>query len=779
MNRSARRCGVLVVSAALLVATALGVPPPANPIQLPGAGPFDADLQQRLRQAWSAERSQSQPRTTHFNPDGSPKYINRLVFASSPYLQQHAYNPVNWYPWGEEAFAAAQRENKPILLSIGYSTCHWCHVMEQECFEDEAIAQLINEQFIAIKVDREQRPDIDAVYVAAVERMTGSAGWPLTVFLTPDRAPVYGGTYFPPEDRYGKPGLPKLLRTVADAWRTRHDEVLQAGAALSASLGKLAEPGTAVNLSADTLRAASEQLRQSFDPTNGGFGGAPKFPQAHMLQFLLRYWLRSGDTQARHMAEESLDHMARGGIHDQLGGGFHRYSTDTQWLVPHFEKMLYDQAIDARAYLEAYRATGSEADAQAARDIFAYVSRDLGAPEGAFYTAEDADSDGEEGRFYIWSRDEVIAALGQERGSLVADFFAVTNTGPLPGGRSPLSVPMPIDAFAQQRGLDASAFTRTLGDARQDLLAARNRRPRPLRDEKLVTAWNGLMVSSLAYGSIVLGDPQYAAAAARAADFVLNRVQRDGRLLRFFRNQPAPTPGYLDDYAFFILGLNDLYAATFQVRWLQEADRLSRDMVRLFADPVRGMRFSASDHEQLIAAGDDAADAALPSAQSVAALALLQLGRLTMNDAFERQGRALLAANSQEIAKAPTAYAYMLIALDFALGPTKEIVVAGPPGATDTRALLAIIRGRYLPRAVVAVHPPNDGAIESLVPFLRQQRMINGKPTAYVCENYVCKLPTNDPSTLDKLLAGGVFPVATNPSPSALGGGRVDDRPHL
>jgi uncharacterized protein YyaL (SSP411 family) len=322
-------------------------------------------------------------------------------------------------------------------------------------------------------------------------------------------------------------------------------------------------------------------------------------------------------------------------------------------------------------------------------------------------------------------------------------------------------VPTPIDAFAKQHGMDAAAFTHTLSDARQVLLAARNRRPRPLRDEKIVTAWNGLMVSSLAYGSIVLGDPQYAAAAARAADFVLSRMQRDGRLLRSFRNEPAQTPGYLDDYAFFILGLSDLYAATLEVRWLREADRLSRDMLRLFADPGRGLRFSASDHEKLIAAGDDATDAAVPSAQSVAALALLQLGRLTMNDAFERRGRALLAANSEEIAKAPTAYTAMLLALDFALGPTKEIVVAGPPDAAGTRALLATIRGRYLPRAVIAAHPPNDGAIETLVPFLKRQPMINGKPTAYVCENYVCKLPTSDPKRLDKLLAEGVSPLAT------------------
>ena len=746
-------CVLNLICLMLVSAPAMGVAGTQTPeINLPGAPAFDSGLQTRLRAAAQDNLTVSRPRTTHFNADQSPQYINRLVFESSPYLQQHAYNPVNWYPWGDEAFAAAQRENKPIFLSIGYSTCHWCHVMERECFENEAIAKLLNEHFIAIKVDREERPDIDAVYVEAVSRMTGSAGWPLSVFLTPARQPFYGGTYFPPDQ------FPKVITTLADAWRSKHDDVLQAGAQLTATLQAPTASGTTADLNADTLRKAYEQMARSFDATHGGFGRAPKFPQAHMLQFLLRFWQRSGEPQARQMAAATLDHMARGGIHDQIGGGFHRYSTDAQWKVPHFEKMLYDQAIDARAYLEAYQATGDQQDAAVARAVFAYVLRDLTAPDGGFYAAEDADSEGEEGRFYLWSREDILAVLGTERGPLIADFYGVT----APNVRTPLTIPAPIDAFAKQRGLDPATFQRKLSDANQALLAARSKRVRPLRDEKVITSWNGLMISTLAYGSTVLGDPQYAAAAARAADFILTRVQRDDRLLRSFRNGPTATPAYLDDYASVVLGLSDLYAASFDARWLRDADRLSRDMLRLFADPTSGgLRYSAADHEQLIATSDDAYDGALPSAQSLAALALLRLGRLTMNEAFESRARAVLSANSQSVSPAPQAHTAMLMALDFALGPTKEIVIAGAADADVTRTLLATVRRQYLPRSVLALHAPNDGAIEALVPFLKTQTMIDGRPVAYVCENYVCKLPTGDPKKLEQFL--GTPPPSPRP----------------
>ncbi len=724
------------------------------PIQLPGAEPFSAALQKRLHER-GAKPSTTKPPTVHVNPDGSPKYINRLIFESSPYLQQHAFNPVNWYPWGDEAFSAARGANKPIFLSIGYSTCHWCHVMERECFDDEAIARLLNEHFIAIKLDREERPDIDAVYVAAVRRMTGGGGWPLTVFLAPDGKPFYGGTYFPPEDRDGHPGLPKVLQSLTEAWNTKREELLQVGGQLVGALEQSAAPVTAANLTADTLRKGFAELQQMFDANDGGFGRAPKFPQAHTLQFLLRYWQRTGEAAARKMAEQTLEHMARGGIQDQLGGGFHRYATDANWQVPHFEKMLYDQAINARAYLEASQATGAKRYGEVARETFAYVLRDLTAPDGGFYAAEDADSDGAEGRFYTWTRAEMLTALGKEHGALMADFLGVSEAGVLPGGRSPLSIPVPVDVFVKQHDITGRSFMEMLSETRYALLAARSQRSRPARDEKIITAWNGLMISSLAYGSTVLGDPKYATVAARAADFILTHLQRDGRLLRSFRNGPSAVRGYLDDYAFFVLGLNDLYSATFDVRWLREADRLGRDMLRLFADAkTGGLRFGATDSERLIADRPDVDDASLPAAQSVAALALLQLGRLTMNQAFESQGRALLSAYSDDVAKAPTAHTEMLMALDFALGPVKEIVIAGPADTTETQALLVEVRGHYLPRSVIALHPPGDRALESLVPFLKEQKMVNGKPTAYVCENYVCKLPTNDRQQLAQLLAG-------------------------
>jgi len=739
--------GVAVVLCAVLDVRTAGAAPPA--LQLPGAPAFDADLQRRLRQAAATGE---RPRPTHANADGSPQYINRLVFASSPYLQQHAYNPVNWYPWGEEAFAAARRDNKPILLSIGYSTCHWCHVMEHECFADEAIARLINEHFIAIKVDREERPDIDSVYMAAVQRMTGNGGWPLNVFLTPDRQPFYGGTYFPPDDQGGRPGFPKVLNSLAEAWQTRHEKVLEASASLTQAIQRGTVPDSVTNLTVDTLRKAYEQMRQSFDAANGGFGHAPKFPQAHMLQFLLHYAQRTGAAPATDMVETTLDHMARGGIDDQLGGGFHRYSTDAQWRVPHFEKMLYDQAINARAYLEAMQATGTAADGEVARAIFAYVLRDLVAPGGAFFAAEDADSEGEEGRFYTWSRGEIIDTVGPSSGASIADLFAVTEPGVLPGGRSPLSIPQPPAQFAAQRQLDPQRFQKTLADVRTQLLAARRRRPRPLRDDKIITAWNGLMISSLAYGSVVLDDPQYGAAAARAADFILTNLQHDGRLLRSYRDGASATPGYLDDYSCFILGLTDLYSATFNLRWLREAERLTREMQRLFAAPGGGLQSRAGDHEALIAAVDETDDGALPAAQSVAAVVLLRLGRLTMNRSFEAQGRAILAAHSADIARAPTAHTEMLLALDFVLGPSREIVISGPSGTAGTQALLQVVAHHYLPRAVLALHPPNDSGIEALVPFLKQQPMLNDRPTAYVCENYVCKLPTNDAAKLAALL---------------------------
>jgi hypothetical protein len=737
------------------VALAVDVAPAA--IQLPGAPRFEAPLQQKLRDAWKAQASSVRPRTAHLGADGSPQYINRLVFSPSPYLQQHAFNPVNWYPWGDEAFAAAEREGKPVFLSIGYSTCHWCHVMERECFENEAIAKLLNEGFIAIKVDREERPDIDAVYIAAVQRLGSSGGWPLSVFLTPARQPFYGGTYFPPEDSGGRPGFPKLLKTLSETWASQRDSILEAGEGVTAALRQAAAASAGKTLDVVVLRRAAAHLATLFDATNGGFGKPPKFPQAHVLQFLMRYTYRFGDPAAQQMAVVTLAHMARGGINDLLGGGFHRYSTDAEWHVPHYEKMLYDQAINARAFLEAQRLTGSVELGATAREIFDYVLRDLTSPEGAFYAAEDADSDGEEGRFYVWTRAEIVTALGPTDGPLFADLFGLTD----PAVRGPLMLPVDTDEFIKRRGLDLTKFVYSMNRALTGLVAVRNQRPRPLRDDKIITAWNGLMIAALADGTKTLNDERFAKAAGRAADFILTHLQRDGRLLRSYRGVPSTTPGYLDDYAFLVLGLHELYEATFETRWLVEADRLSREMIKLFDDKASGaLRYSANDNEVLIAPGESLDDGALPAPQSVAAYVLLRLGRLTMNKDFERRGQALLGLNAADVEHSPTAYTFRLLGLDFAIGPSKEIVIAGAPADDATKALINVVRAQYLPRAVLALHAPGDKRIETLVPFIREQKMKGDKPTAFVCENYVCKLPTSDPKKLRALLA----PAAPKPT---------------
>jgi uncharacterized protein YyaL (SSP411 family) len=632
--------------------------------------------------------------------------------------------------------------------------------MEEESFDNEDIARQLNESFVAIKVDREARPDIDNVYVEAVRRMTGSAGWPLTVFLTPDGKPFYGGTYFPPEDRFGRPGMPKLLETVAGLWRTSPEKVQAASADVTAALQSSATADVSADLTLDTLESAKSLCARSFDAAHGGFGGAPKFPQAHQLTFLLRYFQRSGKQDALRMAETTLDHMARGGIYDHLAGGFHRYSVDAEWRVPHFEKMLYDQAINARAYLEAFQATRHDRHAAVARGILDYVRNDLASPAGGFFAAEDADSEGEEGIFYLWTRKEIVAAVGADDGALIADFYGVTDErkGPrslqsLPGGRSPLYIPVPVERFAAERGMEVELFKQKLDGARADLLVARAKRPRPFRDEKIITAWNGLMISTLAYGAAVLNEPAYAEAAAKAADFLLARSTKNGRLTRFFHGNTADVGGYLDDYAFLLMGLVDLYEATFDVRWLQESSRTAEAMLALFQDPQTGiLRHSAADHEKLIAASDSFYDGAEPAPQSVAALALLRLGRLTMNAAFETQGRALIDAAATEIAGAPLGYTQMLMAVDFALGPVREIVIAGPRAAEGTAKLLEVVRRVYEPRSVRLLHQPGDEALLALVPFLPKQGMLNDEPTAYVCENYVCDLPTGDAARLETLL---------------------------
>ncbi len=687
---------------------------------------------------------------------------NRLSQEKSPYLLQHALNPVQWYPWGEDAFAKARAEDKPIFLSIGYSTCHWCHVMERESFENPRIAELLNRSFVSIKVDREELPDVDQVYMTAVTMMTGQGGWPLTVFLTPEGRPFFGGTYFPPERRWHLAGLDEVLQRVADLWRQKRQEILTSAEQMTATLQQqlsqtaAAAPGAAGDaLSAQVLERAFGIAKDGFDAAHGGFGAAPKFPRSHDLSWLLTYWHRTRTQQALDMVTTTLDHLARGGIHDQVGGGFHRYSTDERWLVPHFEKMLYDQALLARTYLEAYRIAKRPDDAKTARDIFDYVLRDLRDAQGGFYTAEDADSEGEEGKFYTWTPAELTAVLGRQDAELVMRFYGVTPQGHVEHQRSILHIEQPLEAFATSTKETPPALAQRLAQARAKLLAAREERIRPHRDDKVLTSWNGLMIGSLADGASTLDEPRYLEAAERAARFILQTLRRDGRLLRRWRDGEARYDGTLEDYAFFAYGLVALYEASYDPAYLAEAKGLAEQMVERFWDEAGGGFFlRAADADPLIVRSKDLYDGATPSGNSIAALVLLRIGRLTADARLETLGRRTLEAFGQPMAQMPFGYTQMLIALDAALGPTQEIVVAGDHADAQTQALLRVLHERFLPRAVSVLHPmgPDRGVIERLAPYVAAQGPVEGRPAAYVCEGSSCRLPVTDPAQLAQQL---------------------------
>lgn len=686
------------------------------------------------------------------------KHTNRLINETSPYLLQHAHNPVDWYPWGNEAFEQAKKEDKPIFLSIGYSTCHWCHVMEYESFENEQIAKIMNERFVSIKVDREERPDVDAVYMNAVHIMTGSGGWPLSVFLTPEGKPFYGGTYFPREDMYGRPGFDRLLLAIAEAWKNKRTELVNSAGKINKALAGLSEQAKSETLSTDILKDGKSHLENIFDSAYGGFGSAPKFPQPSNLSMLLGYWHRTGDERALTMVELTLDAMAKGGIYDHIGGGFHRYSTDSRWLVPHFEKMLYDQALLSRTYIQAYQATGEEAYARIAREIFDYVLRDMTNVEGGFYSAEDADSEGKEGAFYVWEPKEIKKILGSENTRIFNGYYGVTKNGNFEDDKSILNISKSVEELAKQFKQDHRSIENILSQGRSKLLEHRAKRPRPHRDDKIIAGWNGLMISSLARAGAVLGEEKYVSAAERCAEFVLGTLLNDGRLVRYYRNDKVVGLGVLDDYAFMIMGLLDLYEATFDAKRLVEAKKLTEQMTELFGDESSGAFYlTGKDAEQLIAHSKPAYDGAVPSGNSVAALALLKLGRLTMEQRFTEQAIQLLDAFSGQLTQSPTSLSAMLIALDFWIGPTQEIVVAGDRQQTDTEGMLKLIRSKFLPNTVVLLHETGKSgeAIEKIVPFLKGQTAIDDKGTVYVCKNYVCKQPVNEVDALETLLLNG------------------------
>jgi uncharacterized protein len=685
---------------------------------------------------------------------------NRLAREKSPYLLQHAGNPVDWYPWGEEAFAKARAEDKPIFLSIGYSTCHWCHVMERESFEREEIGRILNEHFVAIKVDREERPDVDHIYMTVCQALTGSGGWPLTVLLTPAREPFFAGTYFPPETRFGRPGLKDLLYQIIGAWDGQRDQILTVASQITEAIRPnfAAHPGDRLDEAA--LRAAFDDLAARHDAEHGGFASAPKFPTPHQLSFLLRWWARSGDQRALAMVESTLQAMRRGGIYDHVGFGFHRYATDRAWRVPHFEKMLYDQALLLAAYAEAFQATGQPLYAGVASEIVAYVARRLTSPEGAFYSAEDADSEGEEGKFYVWTREEIDGVLGPERGALYARAYGIEREGnwvdeahgTRPGTNIPYLDEDPA-AIAGEVSGDLATLARELEACRLLLEEARDRRPRPHRDDKILTAWNGLMAAALAKAARALDRPAYARMAARAIEFLSAKLRRDdSRLLARYREGEAAHLGYLDDYAFVLWARLELYEATFDPSHLREADALAREMDRLFWDGAEGgFFFTGVDAEPLLARTKESYDGAVPSGNSVAALALLRLSKMTGDPFGEERGRAVLDAFSGSVTSHPTGHTFLLAALDLALGPAQEIVITGASDDPEAAAMVREVGRRFLPRAVLlGVTPETLGDLGALVPTLGSFPPIEKKGRAYLCEGYHCGAPR---STAQELAA--------------------------
>ncbi|MFT4037548.1 MAG: thioredoxin domain-containing protein [Thermomicrobiales bacterium] len=681
---------------------------------------------------------------------------NRLASETSPYLLQHAENPVDWYPWGEEALARAQAEDKPILVSIGYSACHWCHVMEHESFENPEIAAQMNAEFINIKVDREERPDLDAIYMTAVQALTGHGGWPMNVFLTPDGTPFYGGTYFPPDDRQGMPGFPKVLEAVADAYRERREEVDENAEQIREMLRRSAEDlPDARDLESGIADAASEGLARSFDARNGGFGSAPKFPQPAITEFLLRQAKRADDQRAEIMARRSLDRMAAGGIYDQLGGGFARYSVDAVWLVPHFEKMLYDNAQLASAYLAGYQAHHEPRYREVAEQTLEFVTRELTGEHGGFYSTLDADTEGHEGRFYVWTPEEIDAVVPDADAALVKAWFAVTPGGNFEGA-TVLSTPRGAAAVATEAGVSEEELQAAIARSVPLLLAAREERTRPGRDEKVITAWNGMMLRAFADGGRILNRPDFTETARKNASFLLEKLQRDGVVLRSWKDGDARVPGFLEDYALLIDGLLALYRATLEARWLEEALRLTGAMVDRFASADNAGFFdAAADHGTPITRSRDLHDGATPSGNAVAADVLLRLGTMTGNTAWIARATSLLQALASTMRDHPLAAGRYLTALDFYLGPVQELALAGPRESEAMQALLNASYEVYAPNLVVGY--VDEGAPELLaqLPFLQERPARNGEPTAYLCEHFACLPPVGAPEALVALLEQG------------------------
>jgi uncharacterized protein YyaL (SSP411 family) len=677
---------------------------------------------------------------------------NRLAQESSPYLLQHANNPVDWHPWDEEALAKAKAEDKPIFLSIGYSACHWCHVMEHESFEDEQTAQIMNELFVNIKVDREERPDLDSIYMDAVVAMTGHGGWPMSMFLTPDGVPFYGGTYFPPSPRHGMPGFTQVLKSVAHAYHHQKDDVRQNGTTLMSRIQ------TGILLAAEgspdpaVPELAVQSLSRNFDQTHGGFGGAPKFPQPMTYDFLLRAYYRNQRASILQMVELTLQKMAQGGMYDQLGGGFHRYSVDQVWLVPHFEKMLYDNALLARLYLHVYQLTGQPFYRRIVTETLDYVIREMTHTDGGFYSTQDADSEGEEGKFFLWTPAEVKSILGDKEGDIFCAAYDVKPGGNFEG-KSILNIPKPFEQVAPELDLELEALVEILERGRAKLFEVREQRVKPGRDEKILTAWNGMMLAAFAEAARVLDRPDYEAAAIRNAEFILSTMLKNGRLFRTWKAQPgqAKLMGYLEDYAFYADGLLGLYQTTFNRRWYQEAQALMEVVLDHFGDKENGGFFdTADDHERLVARPKSLQDNATPCGNSMAVRTLLMLAAYTGQARYETPAIKALTALQGPMSQYPAAFAHWLGTLEFVLASPQEIAIIGHQDNQTTADMLDTLQTPYRPNQVVAVTSADQ--TEGHPELVEARPALDGQTTAYVCQNFACKQPVTTVEALKALL---------------------------
>ena len=679
---------------------------------------------------------------------------NRLINESSPYLLQHATNPIDWFPWGSEAFEKAKREDKPVFLSIGYSTCHWCHVMEHESFSDAEVAELLNRYFVSIKVDREERPDIDQVYMTVVQAMTGSGGWPMTVLMTPDKEPFYGGTYFPKSARWGRPGLMDILPQIADVWQNDRKKISASAEEIVRFVKRLNQSQPGAGFEREILEKAYQMFVQIYDSENGGFGKSPKFPSPHQLNFLLRRYHHTQNEQALAMVEKTLTRMRLGGIYDQIGFGFHRYSTDAQWLVPHFEKMLYDQAMLIMAYTEAYQATGSKFYAAVVDEIVAYILRDMTSRQGGFFSAEDADSEGVEGKFYLWTVKEIKSILTDRDAALWIRAFNLKKDGNFqeagPGTNieeNILHLQKPLPELAKAYGISEKEMLQQLETGRLKLFREREKRIHPFKDDKILTDWNGLMIAALAKAGNALDRQDYIAYAARASAFVLhNLADGNGRLLKRYRRGKAGLPAHLDDYAFMVWGLIELHQATFEIHYLKNAIALNDRMLKHFWDEQNGgLYMTADDSEKLLVRSKVIYDGAIPSGNSVATMNLMRLAGLTANKEYASRAESILKAFSTQVKQYPAGHTMLMSALEFSLNPSYEVVIVGDPKKTDTQSMLGALKQPFIPQKVVLFRTEDPDAaadIADISPFTRSMVTRDGQATAYVCQNFACRLPT-------------------------------------